>query len=123
MQPQSLHQRYQQRFDELAMTDVAQTPDEEGQLCKNISVNECVTELLKEIRLPAIRPQGRRKDHFCHRSQLLSCCRGLYSKQDAAFCLTIKSGHTAFCRVPAGKTKAYCATGAVIPATVSSISC
>ena len=71
IQSQPLHQRYQQGLDELSMPDVAQTPDKQGQLGEGIAADKRATELLNEICFFSVATRWC-KNHFCHRSHLLS---------------------------------------------------
>ena len=58
------------------MPDVAQTPDKQRQLGEGIAADKCTAELLNEICFFSIATR-RCKNHFCHRSHLLSYTRDL----------------------------------------------
>ena len=46
VKPQPLYQGDQQRFDQLAVADVAKAPDHKGELGKDVAPDECLTEPL-----------------------------------------------------------------------------
>ena len=66
IQSQTLHQCDQDRLDQLAVTDVAKAPDQEGQFGENVAVDKAVAKFLQEVGFFAVRAPRLLKHHLRH---------------------------------------------------------